>query len=171
MTQNKNKEVKIPIKIYNAVPSKENSDKVIQDEKTRLNPSVGHKNNEINKKEHWLQHKSQAEKRKIMWAIVAIVIILILPIWAVFLRYSILIENLSSNQAEKEKEWNDLRDKFAASLNDLKTNLNKKKSVKASNEKIQEPGGDSSLKLQEDEMVNKDKIKKLRENIINSKGK
>ncbi len=64
------------------------------------------------KKMAWVKRKNEAERRKIMWVVVGCFMVVIIAVWAIFLKYNILLENLSIKQMQRDEEWVKIKDNF-----------------------------------------------------------
>lgn len=71
----------------------------------------------------WLEKKNKEEKTRLLWAIVGSFMVIIIFVWAIFLKYNIMLEKLSLKQMEKEEEWEDVKKNFTKSMDNFQKKL------------------------------------------------
>ncbi|MFH1191971.1 MAG: hypothetical protein V1655_00680 [bacterium] len=165
--QEKNEKEIIPVMISEKKREFFNYEKM--DSKDRVNE----KTNE--KKIAWVKRKNEAEKRKIMWAVVACFMVVIISVWAIFLKYNILLENLSIKQLQRDEEWAKIKDDFDKSYQNFENvveEYNKEADTKDGTARTEaETGATTEMEtgLEKNKIdISIEDIEKLKEKIIES---
>lgn len=131
------------------------------------------KNKAAAKKIAWVKRKSEAERRKMMWAVVVCFMVVILSVWAIFLKYNILLENLSIKQMQRDEEWSKIKDEFDQSYKNFENIVEDYN--QAGSAKIDAQVGASAETEVENEKkeidISNEDIEKLKEKIIEKSDK
>lgn len=179
------KEFNIPIKIFGKKKAEADFD-ISQDIKKEIVPVMISKNDkdensELNNQQeykgklpkyerlnkeikiNWLEEKSHEERLKVMWITVVSLMVIIVSVWAVFLKYNILLEKLSLKQAERDKEWGEVKDNFGASIENFEKAITEvKKTADAEIEKIE----DNNTKEKSQIELKPEDVEKLKKKIM-----
>lgn len=133
-----------------------------------LSLATGEIDGEKTKKQHrlnapmpWIEKKTKDEKIKLMWAIVGSFMAIIIFVWAIFLKYNIMLEKLSLKQLEKEEEWEEVKENFEKSMGDFQKMLSEVKNGTAA----QSQPSDEEQKTSEPEQTEVDQSPAENKNI------
>ncbi len=172
----KNKEFDIPIKVFGKKEKYEDDKEIVpvmifgrkekeepnKDEEGTNKSTEGKKGGlklaKMNKefKFEWFEKKNHEERIKIMWFAVCSFMIIIVSVWVVFLKYNILLENVSLKQMERDEEWAKVKDDFSASMENFKKAI---ADVKVGEEENKENAGQKAQIELKDEDIEKLKKK------------
>lgn len=131
------------------------------------------KHHRLNAPMPWIEKKTKGEKIKMMWAIVGSFMAIIIFVWAIFLKYNIMLEKLSLKQLEKEEEWDDVKENFEKSMGDFQKMLSEIKKGADESQSSDETPETAGLKQNQSENKNinltDENIEKLKERLMEKK--